>query len=139
MSAFEVTSNGTLFVAHTPRPVHDPDVQRELAHRLVSGALHVVPLPAAEASVLALEVQEDEPKKAQPTPFKKKKTWIEILLVDEQEQPVADRRYRITLPDGVTVKEGRTDARGHARLEEIDPGTCKVSFPDMDRGVWRRA
>jgi type VI secretion system secreted protein VgrG len=68
---------------------------------------------------------------------KKKKSWIEIELVDEDKKPVPGERYRITLPDGTTIASGTLDAKGRARVDGIDPGTCKITFPDLDKTVWR--
>ena len=62
--------------------------------------------------------------------------WIEIELVGEDDRPIPGARYRITLPDGETVDEGTLDSNGWARVEGIDEGTCKVSFPDLDAEAW---
>lgn len=70
---------------------------------------------------------------------KQKKSWIEIELVDEDKKPVPGERYRITLPDGTTLAEGTLDEKGRARVEGIDPGTCKVTFPDLDKDAWEPA
>jgi hypothetical protein len=67
-----------------------------------------------------------------------KKTWIEIELVDEAGEPVPGESYEITLPDGTTTK-GTLDGQGFARVEGIDPGTCKVTFPNLDKDAWKRA
>jgi len=64
------------------------------------------------------------------------KTWIEIRLVDEEEKPVPHQKYRIKLTDG-SVQEGTLDADGRARFNQIDPGTCEVSFPNIDAPEWR--
>ena len=69
---------------------------------------------------------------------KLKKSWIEIKLVDETNKPVPGERYRITLPDGTTLAEGTLDENGFARVDGIDPGTCKVTFPNLDQTAWRR-
>jgi hypothetical protein len=66
----------------------------------------------------------------------KKKSWIEIELVDEEKQPVPGEKYRITLADGETVAEGSLDEKGFARVDGIEPGTCKICFPDLDREAW---
>ena len=46
------------------------------------------------------------------------------------------RTQKITLPDGSTVASGTTDEKGRARVDGIDPGTCKVTFPELDRDAW---
>jgi type VI secretion system secreted protein VgrG len=68
----------------------------------------------------------------------KKKHWIEIDLVNEAGVPVAGEPYLITLPDGTTVADGTLDQEGWARVDNIDPGTCKVTFPNLDQEAWER-
>jgi hypothetical protein len=68
-----------------------------------------------------------------------KKSWIEIELVDEENQPVAGEPYRVTLPDGATAAEGTLDGKGRARVEGIDPGTCTITFPHRDKAAWKKA
>jgi type VI secretion system secreted protein VgrG len=58
------------------------------------------------------------------------KTWIEIKLIDEEGHPVADEEYRLELPDG-TIRRGKLDHNGAARVDDIDPGNCRVSFPKL--------
>lgn len=65
----------------------------------------------------------------------KKKHWIQIEMVDTEGKPVVGEDYKITLPDG-TVVEGSLDVRGKARINGIDPGTCKITFPDLDKECW---
>lgn len=69
----------------------------------------------------------------------KKKSWIEMELVDERNHPVPGQRYRVTLPDGETVAEGTLNEKGFARVDGIDPGTCRITFPDLDREAWKEA
>jgi len=45
-------------------------------------------------------------------------------------------KYRIKLPNGKLI-DGTLDARGEARMDGIDPGTCEVSFPDIDANEWQ--
>jgi hypothetical protein len=68
----------------------------------------------------------------------KKLSWIEIELVDEEGEPVPSEKYLIELPDG-RKKEGMLDSEGHARVDGIDPGTCKVTFPNRDAKDWKKA
>lgn len=65
----------------------------------------------------------------------KKTSWIEIELVDEDGKPVAGERYKIKLPDG-SVADGTLGTDGLARVEGFEPGTCEISFPNLDRSAW---
>jgi len=62
-------------------------------------------------------------------------TWIEIELVGMDGSPIPDEAYRLALPTG-EVREGRLDEDGRARVEGIDPGTCRVTFPALDEEAW---
>ena len=67
-----------------------------------------------------------------------KKSWIEIELLDEDRKPVPGKKYRVVLPDNKKVAEGTLDEKGFARIEGIDPGTCEVSFPKLDKDAWKK-
>lgn len=67
-----------------------------------------------------------------------KKHWIEIALFDEEGHPVPGHAYRIRLPNG-SVLRGNLDSRGCARVNGIDAGVCKVTFPELDKTSWRRS
>jgi len=69
----------------------------------------------------------------------KKKSWIEIELVDEDDNPVPGEYYEITLPDGTQVACGTLDNKGFARVDGIDPGSCKITFPKLDKDAWKKA
>jgi hypothetical protein len=69
-------------------------------------------------------------------PPKKKTGWIEIRLEDKDGKPVPGQAYRITLPDG-TLAEGTLNDKGSARVDGFDPGSCKVTFPQLDRRAWK--
>lgn len=60
--------------------------------------------------------------------------WIEIELVDQQGKPMRDVAYRLTLPNG-SVRPGKLDAAGKARVDGVAPGQCKISFPELGDGV----
>jgi hypothetical protein len=64
-----------------------------------------------------------------------KKAWIEIILVDNEGKPMPGVKYRITPPSGKPV-EGRLNEHGQAGLYQIDPGNCKITFPDLDKETW---
>jgi hypothetical protein len=66
-----------------------------------------------------------------------KTSWVEIELLDDHGKPVPGEQYLITLPDGTDV-EGTLDSNGRARVDGIDPGTCKITFPTIDKRCWHK-
>ena len=67
-----------------------------------------------------------------------KVSWIEIEMVDEEDEPVPGVAYSIKLPDG-TEATGTLDSNGFARIDGIEPGQCEVSFPNLDKSAWEKA
>lgn len=62
--------------------------------------------------------------------------WIEIELIGEDDRPVANETYRITLPDG-SVTTGRLDSNGRARVDGLaQAGQCQITFPNLDESAW---
>jgi hypothetical protein len=61
--------------------------------------------------------------------------WIEVEVVDLEDNPVFGVRYLIRLPDGSTVT-GATDSKGLARYDRIPSGQCEICLPDFDRDAW---
>jgi hypothetical protein len=90
-------------------------------------------------SPVAVPGEADE-EEAPPTPrwTREQKTWVVIEAVDDRGDPVPFVRYRVELPDH-QVREGVLDEHGRAELRGVDPGTCAVSFPDLDRREWAKA
>jgi hypothetical protein len=75
-------------------------------------------------------------------PYKKdpkKKSWIEIEMLDEKKRPVPGQAFRIILSDNQSVVEGTLNEKGFYRVEGIDSGTCKITFPDLDKDAWEKA
>jgi hypothetical protein len=73
---------------------------------------------------------------AQPADDKKKDAWIEVQLVDEAGAPIAGEQVRVTTASG-DVQELATDANGVARVAGIEAGSCKVTFPNLDKDAWK--
>lgn len=67
----------------------------------------------------------------------KKNSWIEIELVGEDDEPIPGEKYKISLPDD-SIAEGTLDEKGFARVEGFENGTCKVSFPNLDKEAWEK-
>ena len=92
--------------------------------------------PEPGAGTLAL--RSNSPTHNPNSPENKTKVhWIEIELLDEDGNPVSGETYSITLPDGTTVADGTLDEKGRARVDNIDPGTCKITFPNLDGEAWQ--
>lgn len=114
--------------AAAPAPAPMTPRQWEQAARAAS------PLPPprpAAASASAAQAPADEPAVDEPPAL----DWIEIQLVGEDDAPLPGERWTVALPDGST-RSGVTGEDGVARLEGIPAGTCRVSFPDLDRDAW---
>jgi hypothetical protein len=58
------------------------------------------------------------------------KDWVEIVVTDSSDEPLADERYILHLPDGSDI-EGSLDAAGCTRVEGIPPGDCRFEFPNL--------
>jgi hypothetical protein len=63
--------------------------------------------------------------------------FVEIELVGEDGIGVANIEYELTLPNGNKVR-GVTDEQGLIRVERIDPGSCKITFPKLDAEAWEK-
>jgi hypothetical protein len=69
-------------------------------------------------------------------PVTEEKTWLEIELLDDDGNPVPGEPFSIKLPGGA-IRLGRLDQDGRARIAGLDPGSCKVSFPNLDARTWK--
>jgi hypothetical protein len=129
--------SGTAGSAVTPA---DPDAAKE-ADNADPGSVEQLQATAAKTKsgkFDSVKVKPYKPPKSAADKAKKK-SWIEIVLVDEEKNPVPGEPYEITLPDGATVADGTLDEKGFARVDGIDPGTCKITFPKRDKDAWKKA
>lgn len=126
----------------------DAELVEQLARRMVQEGLLVVSCASpwlaslqgtaaggapAQQPAKTTPLQDEEAAKASKPPAEPEpEHWIEIELLDDEGKPVAGERWFVELPDG-SQKSGRTDGQGRARVDGVDPGTAKVSFPDLDR------
>lgn len=124
----------------------DREVLEQLAARIERGSIRVlrcrepVIMAAASGGADTVETPSDSPappRRSTPPP-KKEKTWIEVRLVDSSGKPVAGAAYKLKLTDG-RVEEGSLDGNGAVRVEDIDPGICQITFPELDAGDWEAA
>lgn len=72
-----------------------------------------------------------------PRPAVATQTWIEFEIQFEDGSPFMGNCV-VELPGGVR-SEGAPDDQGVIRIERLDPGTCKISFPELDAPAWKAA
>ncbi len=133
----------------------DQELIEQLARRMVQDGLLVVSCADSwlssiqgtfQASAGGAQPQQQPPrntplqdeeaaKKANPPAEPEPKHWLEIELLDDEGKPIAGELYFVEMPDGSKLS-GRTDSQGRARAEDVDPGTAKVSFPDLDKKMY---
>lgn len=134
-------SPGTLVSPASPQQAQDADVAdpgeveqaKAQQQQLGKGKYGSQPVKAFKPSDgtdgAAADAGDGEPKK-------KKTGWIGVRLVDKEGKPVPGVPYRITLPDG-SLAEGTLSEKGEVKVEGFDPGSCKITFPTLDRRAWK--
>ena len=124
----------------------DDEVLDAVAHLLTSGEAVMsiesnLGYGALQEAEEASGVQRPPPKPPGPElagPPREVKTWVEFEVVDEANNPVGGKKYKVMLPDG-RIHEGALDKTGRLRFSNIDPGTCVFSLTDVDAEAWRKA
>ena len=132
------------------RIVDDRAILTHLAERLARGDIQVIsgpniygqqavnPPPEPDARESTPREDELAAKEDRPAPEPEEDTtWIEIELLDDEGNPIPNEQYAIEIPGG-SVRVGRLDDNGYARVEGLDPNTCKVSFPNLDKSSYDR-
>ena len=66
-----------------------------------------------------------------------KTTWLEIQMNDRGGFGVANTRFRLESPDGQII-HGVTDGNGLARVEGLEPGNHKITFPDLPQDGFKK-
>jgi hypothetical protein len=124
-------------------------IATELEHAAAFGELRLSETRRSAASVKpavkeeAAATRKEPPKEARPAKEAATKvepaklSWITIVLVDEEGNPVAGEACEVTLPNG-NVQSYVTDDKGTVHFTEIDPGTCRVCFTNLDEEAWER-
>ncbi len=108
-----------------------------LARAIISGRARIV-TEALEIGSAGAPGMSDEVEPVEGTRRREqRRSWIEIELIDDNDQPVPRERYEVIFPDGSDGVFGRLDEQGFARVLVPDPGQCQVSFPDLDKEAWQ--
>jgi hypothetical protein len=62
-------------------------------------------------------------------------TYIEILVLDEDDQPISGEKYKLQLSNG-SVQEGTLGEDGRLYIDSIPRGTCRLTLARMlEHGV----
>ena len=59
--------------------------------------------------------------------------YIEIELLDEDDQPEAGEAYIVLDKDGKRISKGNLDENGFAQIEGIEADEVRVVFPNFDQ------
>ena len=105
--------------------------RRRIEEAVEEGRLLVIARPRRQV-MIPLEPEDEEPLGPADAPT----SWIEIELLDDAGNPVADEPYLLVTGDDRS-RTGVLNWRGWAREDGIDPGKCKVTFPRLHE--WRAA
>ncbi|MFL0799396.1 MAG: hypothetical protein K6L80_03015 [Agarilytica sp.] len=106
-----------------------------VVEKLASGELRAYELPytpAAPKSVMEL-VSEEPSAGAKPVPLAPETPpgWIELKLLYDDDEPIANEKYWIRDKDG-NEYTGTTDEQGMARVKDVTDGYCEIKFPELD-------
>jgi hypothetical protein len=76
--------------------------------------------------------QKKQPQKEPEPPPKEEKTWIRVILLDEDGVPMKNEAYSLGLPDG-SKRNGKLDADGAVYIPPSLPPDkeCTISFPEI--------
>lgn len=124
---------------HRGEPQDEAALLDALRRRIDRGELVFV--QRARQTVDARVIQPDIPPVRpphEPEDIVEEDDWIEVLIADEDGEPVSGVAYELELPDG-SVRRGRTNRFGIARCGPIPSGTCKLTLPELDESAWAKA
>jgi hypothetical protein len=88
------------------------------------------PAPSTTAAAVAPRGARDS-----SAPKIKEKTWVAIKLIDKDGKPVPGASYKVKLPDA-SVVTGALNEKGEVQFDDIDPGQCLITFPEIDAKEW---
>lgn len=68
-------------------------------------------------------------------PCRDTRAWIEVVLLDADNEPIPGERFQLRLPDQ-SLHNGRLNRQGSVRFEGIVAGSATISFPGIDAREW---
>lgn len=124
-----------------PAAIGDDEVITQVAHGFDTGWLRrcgrlgAASARAHDGGAAPVRAQAPAPP-PRAAPRVKERHWIEIEMVGADGVGLAGLQYVIETADK-DRHTGVTDRNGLARLDDVVVGTCKISFPGLDRDTWR--
>jgi len=89
---------------------------------------------ARQQGAAFVEMGCDAPKPP-PPPDPKRPHYVEIVVTHPSGAPAPDQRYRVVDSEG-HEHVGFVGADGVGRVNGLPPGSCRISFPDLDDRSW---
>lgn len=129
----KINSGGSASAAKAPKatapaaPIEADEEKpgKDVTYTAQKGGAAATSTTAASSTTESTEEQEEE----------EKKSWVMIELKDENGDPCPGELYRVTTSDGKEI-EGRLDVNGKAKVEGVEPGDVKVTYPELDKKEW---
>jgi hypothetical protein len=115
----------------TQNPASAPKARQAATVAAGQGGVAAGVDPAREAAERAVAAEEAAGRPAPWTSPRRERDWIEIELLDMDDQPVPGEPYWIKLTDG-SIREGTLDSDGRAYFGDLDAGICEVRWPGLD-------
>jgi len=121
-------------MATSPQAAEDPGVadESEPGKDTTYGGGEELPTAESTEEVAGHEFEPPEEEEEE-----RETTWVDLELVDEEEEPVAGEKYIVTDSAGKEFK-GTLDSNGKAHVTGIAIGEVSVSYPELDSGSWER-
>ena len=117
------------------KPAAKKETSTPIANQAI-GTPAVEPAASKPAAQQETSTPIANPPVAKPA-VEKETHWVEIQLLGEDGQPIPQEEFLVELPDGKR-ETGFLDGQGLARFSGLlTSGTCKVSFPQLDRDAWQ--
>ncbi|AKF03409.1 hypothetical protein [Sandaracinus amylolyticus] len=109
----------------------DLDVLRIVLGEVGSIAGRIALLRRLHPRLVAVATPKARLREVEPEP-EPEPLWLELELLDEAGEPIADARYEVELPGG-DVRSGSLDSSGRARIEGLSSRRDGiVRFPDLE-------
>jgi hypothetical protein len=106
-----------------------------LADRIARGDLILVREVHLWTSPSTVEEEEEQ---EEPEDVIERLEWIEVVVADEDDQPVANVAYKLVLADG-SSRTGKTNSLGIVRYDRIPAGSCTFELTELDASAWKQA